>query len=96
MEIVMYNMHTDPLAEHFGKTKTIQQTLARYYWPTLGKDICEYIRTCDTCQRHNKPNQKEALYPIQVEQPFDQIGIDVVGLLSITEDGNRYSGFYNY
>src|SRR4051812_39916610 len=49
IEIIIYNMYTDPLVEHFGKTKTIQRTLARYYWPTLGKDITTYIQTCDTC-----------------------------------------------
>ena len=48
-EIIIYNMHSDHLAGHFGKTKTIQQTLSRYYWPTLGKDILEYIATCDIC-----------------------------------------------
>ncbi|KAG9288432.1 hypothetical protein G9A89_015638 [Geosiphon pyriformis] len=30
-------MHTDPLAGHFGKTKTIQKTLARYYWLSTSK-----------------------------------------------------------
>jgi hypothetical protein len=90
VEIVIYNMHTDPLAGHFGKTKTIQRTLARYYWPSLGKDITEYIRTCDTCQRRGKPTRTESLHPIQVGQPFDRIGIDIVGPLTVTKDGNRY------
>ena len=27
---------------------------------------------------------------MQVGQPFDQIGIDVIGPLTVTEDGNRY------
>ena len=90
VEIVIYNMHTDPLAGHFGKTKTIQRTLARYYWSSLEKDITEYIRTCDTCQRRDKPTRTESLHPIQVGQPFDRIGIDVVGPLTVTEDGNRY------
>src|SRR4051812_44756917 len=89
-EIIIYNMHSDHLAGHFGKTKTIQRTLSRYYWPTLGKDISEYIATCDICQRRGKPNRQEALHPLQVGQPFDRVGIDVVGPLTITEDNNRY------
>ena len=48
-------MHSDPLAGHFGKKKTIERVLARYYWPTLGKDISEYIKTCDACQQTGKP-----------------------------------------
>ena len=50
LEIILYNMHSDPLAGHFGKKKTVERVLSRYYWPTLGKDIGEYIKTCDTCQ----------------------------------------------
>ncbi|KAG9299319.1 hypothetical protein G9A89_013967 [Geosiphon pyriformis] len=57
-------MHTDLLARHFGKTKTIQKTLARYYWPTLEKNIAEYIKTCDICQKRGKPNHKEDIHPI--------------------------------
>ncbi|KAG9292517.1 hypothetical protein G9A89_002152 [Geosiphon pyriformis] len=59
-------MHIDPLAGHFGKTKTIQKTLACYYWPTLEKDIAEYIKTCDICQRRGKPNCKKNIYPISI------------------------------
>ncbi|KAG9299316.1 hypothetical protein G9A89_013964, partial [Geosiphon pyriformis] len=59
-------MHTDSLAEHFGKTKTIQKTLACYYWPTLGKDIAEYIKTCDIYQRRGKSNHKKNIHPISV------------------------------
>ena len=89
-EIILYNMHTDPLAGHFGKTKTIQRTLARYYWPSLGKDISDYISTCDICQRRGKPNRKEALHPLLVGQPFDRVGIDLIGPLTVTENNNRY------
>src|SRR5215204_4846180 len=90
LEIILYNMHSDPLAGHFGKKKTIERVLSRYYWPTLGKDIVEYIKTCDTCQRIGKPTRQEALHPLQVSTAFDRIGIDVVGPLDITEDGNCY------
>ena len=89
-EIVIYNMHSDHLARHFGKKKTIQWTIAWYYWPILGKDIADYISTCDICQRRGKPNRQEALHPLLVGQPFDRVGIDVVGPLTITENNNRY------
>ncbi|KAG9298283.1 hypothetical protein G9A89_002771 [Geosiphon pyriformis] len=65
-KIVIYNMHTDPLARHFEKTKTIQKTLACYYWPTLGKDIAEYIKTCNIYQRKDKPNRKKDIHPISI------------------------------
>ena len=83
-------MHSDPLVRHFGKKKTVERVLSQYYWPTLGKDIGEYIKTCDTCQRTGKPTRQETLHPLTVNTAFDRIGIDVIGPLDITEDGNRY------
>ncbi|KAG9285358.1 hypothetical protein G9A89_010833 [Geosiphon pyriformis] len=81
-------MYTDLLVGHFKKTKTIQKTLAHYYWPTLEKDIAEYIKTVTSAKE--EPNHKENIHPISVGQLFDRIGIDVVGSLTITPDGNRY------
>ncbi|KAG9293417.1 hypothetical protein G9A89_009141 [Geosiphon pyriformis] len=66
-------MHTDPLTGHFGKTKTIQKTLAYYYWPTFRKNIAEYIKICDICQRKDKPNCKEDIHSISVDQLFNRI-----------------------
>ncbi|KAG9305966.1 hypothetical protein G9A89_016619 [Geosiphon pyriformis] len=40
--------------------------------------------------KKNKPNWKEDIHLISVGQPFDRIGIDVVGPLTIILDDNRY------
>ncbi|KAG9291131.1 hypothetical protein G9A89_013003 [Geosiphon pyriformis] len=83
-------MHTDSLAGHFRKTKTIQKTLACYYWSTLGKNIAEYIKTCDICQKKSKPNHKEDIHPISVGQPFDRIDIDVISSAIMAVPKNFY------
>ena len=54
------------------------------------KDIEEYVKTCDNCQRRNKPVGKHELNPIEVKEPFHMIGIDVVGPLLETTNGNKY------
>ncbi|KAG9299768.1 hypothetical protein G9A89_013128 [Geosiphon pyriformis] len=66
-------MHTNLLAGHFEKTKTIQKTLAHYYWPILEKDIAKYIKTCNICQRKGKPNHKENIHLISIGQLFNRI-----------------------
>ena len=70
VDIILYNMHSDPLAGHFALKTTIQRILERYYWPTIGLDVRQYIQSCDACQRRGKPQVNEQLYPIQVGQPF--------------------------
>ena len=54
------------------------------------QDIETYIKTCDQCQKRGKPQGKHELHPIQVKEPFYQIGIDLVGPLPITRNKNRY------
>src|SRR6266487_5825213 len=90
LDIILYNMHTDPLTGHFALKGTIQQILERYYWPTIDKDVRAYISSCDACQRREKPQVHEPLHSIKVGQPFSRIGIDVIGPLNETKRGNRY------
>ena len=54
------------------------------------RDIQAYVRSCTECQKRLKIRRKEPLYPIQVGRAFERIGIDLVGLLLITTQNNRY------
>ncbi|RGB23057.1 hypothetical protein C1646_775075 [Rhizophagus diaphanus] len=45
---------------------------------------------CNNCQRRNNPQGLYELHPIEVKEPFHMIGIDVIGLLLKTEEGNKY------
>src|ERR1043165_8569891 len=53
------------------------------------KDIKEYVKTCDSCQRRNKSVGKHELNPIKVKEPFYMIGINVVKPLSETTNRNK-------
>src|SRR6185312_10518247 len=54
------------------------------------KDIKEYVKTCEECQKRQKSKRKEPLHPIQVGRAFERIGIDLVGPLPITARNNCY------
>ena len=41
--------HDDPLVGHFGIDKTRELVGRKYYWPSLKKDVKNYIRGCDIC-----------------------------------------------
>lgn len=53
-------------------------------------DVETYVKSCDQCQRRGKPQGKNELHPIKVREPFYQVGIDYVGPLPVTKEGNRY------
>src|SRR6185295_5589696 len=82
METVLRAFHEDPLAGHFGVDRTYQKIAEWYYWLDLRKQVYDFVRTCDTCQRRGPPPKRpEPLHPIRVGEPFDRVGIDIVGPL---------------
>ncbi|GES74949.1 DDE-type integrase/transposase/recombinase [Rhizophagus clarus] len=83
-------MHSDPLAGHFSVDEIYRRVKIRYYWPQMFNDVHQYVRTCDECQRRGKNRRTEPLHPIKVGQPFDRIGMDIVGPLPKTKNGNMY------
>ncbi|CAG8749256.1 10422_t:CDS:2, partial [Rhizophagus irregularis] len=87
---VLFMFHNDPTAAHFSVDTMFDKIQSRYYWPQMYNDIRSYVMSCDSCQRRGKQKTKLPLHPIPVESPFHQIGIDFVGPLPITTNGNKY------
>src|SRR3984957_484612 len=90
MEAVLYMMHDHPLSAHFGIDATYNKIRERYYWPKMYDDIEGYVKSCNQCQRRGKTKGKNELHPIEIKEPFYQIGIDIVGPLPKTRRNNKY------
>ncbi len=90
IEPVLYFMHDHLLAAHFGITTTQERVKEKYFWPGMNKDIKDYVKSCDQCQRRGRKNNRHKLHSIEVKEPFYCIGIDIVGPLPITGSKNRY------
>ncbi|KAL5510367.1 hypothetical protein EMCRGX_G005901, partial [Ephydatia muelleri] len=83
--------HEIPLAGHLGKKKTVERILQRFYWPTLYRDVAEWCRTCEQCQKHSAVNLRAPLVPLPViEEPFTRIAMNIVGPLPRSSTGNKY------
>ena len=90
IDSVMFMTHNHETGAHFGVEATYNKIAERYYWKGMYKDIKRYIRYCDTCQRRGQKGGKGNLYPIKIGEPFERIGIDFVGPLPLTPQGNKY------
>ena len=55
---VLQVAHDIPMSGHLGKEKTAQSVLQRFYWPTLYRDVAEYCRTCEVCQKSSRHKQR--------------------------------------
>lgn len=74
--------HKIPLAGHLGKNKTTRRILQRFYWPTLYRDVANYCRSCEECQKTPGRTMPKAPFIslLIVSEPFSRIAMDIVGL----------------
>uniref|UniRef100_A0A1A8AWX9 Si:ch211-249c2.1 n=1 Tax=Nothobranchius furzeri TaxID=105023 RepID=A0A1A8AWX9_NOTFU len=89
---VLMECHNNPgTGNHNGVRGTRNRVVAGYYWPTLNQDIAEWVRCCHRCQM-NDPIKTVAptLHPIKVKEPWEVLGMDLIGPLPETRLGNRY------
>ncbi|XP_078248527.1 uncharacterized protein LOC144588886 [Pogona vitticeps] len=92
--MILQRGHSDMFAAHLGVNKTQQRITQNFYWPDIGKQIREFCKQCDVCQRqgNNRDRTKAKLCPLPVvDTPFKCIGVDIVGPLpKATKRGNRF------
>ncbi|GFW64208.1 gypsy retrotransposon integrase-like protein 1 [Trichonephila clavipes] len=78
---------------HLGITKSKDKLNRYFYWPNCYRDMEQFVKTCDKCQRAGKPSDKKKaplkLVPV-IQEVFTKLNIDACGPLPITSKGNRY------
>ena len=84
---LLYTLYEGPTGAHNGTERIFQQVQERYYWPKMYEDIRRYVQTCDACQRRGNSKANNRLHSIEPKAPFQRVGIDIVGPLSITKKG---------
>ena len=89
---VLQLAYTIPLAGHLGKDKTAQRILHRFYWPSIYKDVAEYCRQCEICQKSSCHHGQQApLIPLPILfEPFKRIAMDIIGPLPRNRLSKRY------
>ncbi|XP_076462064.1 uncharacterized protein LOC143294574 [Babylonia areolata] len=86
--------HDIPMAGHLGVRRTQERVWQHFYWPGMCKDVRQYCRSCDVCQR-TSPRGKNQRVPLGtvplVSEPFQKVGVDIVGPITpASARGNRY------
>ena len=84
--------HNLELHGHQGRKRTSKMICARYYWPGMSDHIARWIRSCSACCRRKTTRpMNSGLTDITLsDEPWETVGIDIVGPLPVTEDGYRW------
>ena len=77
----MNEAHSAPYAMHPGSTNMYRDLRPFYWWPTMRKNIGEFITRCLTCQQVKAEHQAPAgkLQPLKIpEWKWEKIKIDFI------------------
>lgn len=93
VEYILKLIHDVPSSGHLGSRKMRQKLEMLFYWPTLRKDVQEYCGRCEKCnirKRINARTQQPLQKLSELDAPFTRMGIDILGPLPVTNQGNKY------
>ncbi len=86
----MSMFHDDPTQAHQNADVMYYQISKRYFWQDMRKDIKDYAKTCFQYQQRGSMRQNNQKRTIPLTDIFERWGVDIVGPLPITREGNRY------
>ena len=74
--------HGTALAGHWAVQHTLRAIAAKYFWPTMARDIAAFIAACTACQMADKRTPRAPLQPWEAPSgPFQRVHIDLYGPL---------------
>jgi len=66
-----------------------------FYWESIIVDLYDFVRKCPPCAKNRMQERRHTsavtLFP--PKEPLNEVGIDILGPLLNTVDGNRYVFF---
>ena len=93
-DIIKIYHDTPANGAHFGRDKTIEKIQRRYFWPKMGFDIRNHLKTCLSCLQNNHQRQKPpgVLKPIKPPEGIWQLlTMDFHGPITpSTKNGSKY------
>ena len=77
---------------HLGIDKVRSSLMQKFYWPKMHKDITEYVRSCERCQRAKSTNHttKPPMTNMPVVTKFERWHVNILGPITKTNEGFQY------
>ncbi|MBW0581967.1 hypothetical protein O181_121682 [Austropuccinia psidii MF-1] len=69
INLVLKECHDSPFSGHLSEDRTREKVKTCIWWPMWQKDVAEYCKTCDRCQKANKSMGKRLGNMIKIQEP---------------------------
>ncbi|MBW0511539.1 hypothetical protein O181_051254 [Austropuccinia psidii MF-1] len=66
---ILHEFNYSVAAGNLSEDRTLQRVKACSWWPNWKKDVTEYCKTCDRCQKSNRATGKKFGMMIQIQEP---------------------------
>jgi hypothetical protein len=90
---VLQEFHEQPIGGHLGMNRTFDRLEEYISWPGMKKEIEDYVRQCEICQK-NKITQNKTKLPLHITDTPDVVwqkcSLDIVGPLTPTLQDSKY------
>ena len=84
---VLKTRHSNLAAGNFGIQRTYEAVRKDFYWPSMRKDVEEFVKSCIICQKIKSSKQKVfgKLMPLPIPSgPWKSLGMDFVVKLPVS------------
>ena len=75
---------------HWNLKTTRQFVTERYWWPDFYKEVTDYVKSCDECQKARPITYYKTTLCLPISSLFDVFCIDIAGPFPATSSGNRF------
>ena len=89
---ILNDAHEEPTAAHSGVEKTYKRIAQAYYWPGMYKEITQYVKSCEICQRciTDQQGQIGLMGTMEIDKPWKVIAADLMEELPRSKSGYEY------
>lgn len=91
-KIILNDFHLLPSSGHAGMRRMSNNIKKYYFWPGIDKDVREFVKRCDSCQRqkHSIPKKEPMEITSTAHTAFEKVFLDLVGPLERDNDNYSY------
>ncbi|MBW0526703.1 hypothetical protein O181_066418 [Austropuccinia psidii MF-1] len=75
INLVLKECHDSPFSGHLSEDRTREKVKTCIWWPMWQKDVAEYCKNCDRCQKENNFSGKRLGNMIKIQEPRRPWGI---------------------
>ena len=92
VEHILSLYHNATLMIHPSRDRLYQLLRNRYFWNRMFADVRDWVNACTKCRqiKSTPPLTHGKLEPIITHQPFEKVGVDIVGPFTTSKEGYSY------